>query len=192
LAISNFAKDNILIEIVLLLSLFAGFKFLIRTDRGHYFFDGLKFKIPILGKINTKTTISRFCKTLGTLTKNGVVLVDSLGIAAETSSNVVVQKIVEDVRKNIMGGTSLAKSLQAHALFPVMMTKMIDVGEETGSLEVMLGKVSEFYERQFNSTIDSLTSIIEPILMIGLGILALIVVISLYLPIFQMSSVIKG
>jgi len=192
LAISNFAKDNILIEIVLLLSLFAGFKFLIRTDRGHYFFDGLKFKIPILGKINTKTTISRFCKTLGTLTKNGVVLVDSLGIAAETSSNVVVQKIVEDVRKNIMGGTSLAKSLQAHALFPVMMTKMIDVGEETGSLEVMLGKVSEFYERQFNSTIDSLTSIIEPILMIGLGVLALIVVISLYLPIFQMSSVIKG
>jgi type IV pilus assembly protein PilC len=121
-----------------------------------------------------------------------VVLVDSLGIAAETSSNVVVQKIVEDVRKNIMGGTSLAKSLQAHALFPVMMTKMIDVGEETGSLEVMLGKVSEFYERQFNSTIDSLTSIIEPILMIGLGVLALIVVISLYLPIFQMSSVIKG
>lgn len=192
MAISNFAKDNILIEIVLLLSLFAGFKFLIRTDRGHYFFDGLKFKIPILGKINTKTTISRFCKTLGTLTKNGVVLVDSLGIAAETSSNVVVQKIVEDVRKNIMGGTSLAKSLQAHALFPVMMTKMIDVGEETGSLEVMLGKVSEFYERQFNSTIDSLTSIIEPILMIGLGVLALIVVISLYLPIFQMSSVIKG
>jgi len=192
LAISNFAKDNILIEIVLLLSLFAGFKFLIRTDRGHYFFDGLKFKIPILGKINTKTTISRFCKTLGTLTKNGVVLVDSLGIAAETSSNVVVQKIVEDVRNNIMGGTSLAKSLQAHALFPVMMTKMIDVGEETGSLEVMLGKVSEFYERQFNSTIDSLTSIIEPILMIGLGVLALIVVISLYLPIFQMSSVIKG
>ena len=192
LAISNFAKDNILIEIVLLLSLFAGFKFLIRTDRGHYFFDGLKFKIPILGKINTKTTISRFCKTLGTLTKNGVVLVDSLGIAAETSSNVVVQKIVEDVRNNIMGGTSLAKSLQAHALFPVMMTKMIDVGEETGSLEVMLGKVSEFYERQFNATIDSLTSIIEPILMIGLGVLALIVVISLYLPIFQMSSVIKG
>jgi len=192
LAISNFAKDNILIEIALALLLFAGFKFLIRTDRGHYFFDGLKFKIPILGKINTKTTISRFCKTLGTLTKNGVVLVDSLGIAAETSSNVVVQKIVEDVRNNIMGGTSLAKSLQAHALFPVMMTKMIDVGEETGSLEVMLGKVSEFYERQFNSTIDSLTSIIEPILMIGLGVLALIVVISLYLPIFQMSSVIKG
>jgi len=107
LAISNFAKDNILIEIALALLLFAGFKFLIRTDRGHYFFDGLKFKIPILGKINTKTTISRFCKTLGTLTKNGVVLVDSLGIAAETSSNVVVQKIVEDVRKNIMGGTSI-------------------------------------------------------------------------------------
>jgi len=192
LGISNFAKDNILIEIALVLLLFAGFKFLIRTERGHYFFDGLKFKIPIMGKINTKTTISRFCKTLGTLTKNGVVLVDSLGIAAETSDNIVIQKIVEDVRRKIMGGTSLAKSLQAHALFPVMMTKMIDVGEETGSLEIMLGKVSEFYERQFNATIDSLTSIIEPVLMIGLGVLALIVVVSLYLPIFQMSSVIKG
>ncbi|MEA3499639.1 MAG: type II secretion system F family protein [Candidatus Marinimicrobia bacterium] len=192
LSISNFAKDNILIEIAFLILLYVGFKIALRTDSGRYFFDGLKFKLPILGNINLKSTIAKFCKTLRALIVNGVVLVDSLVIASETSNNVVVQEAIEDVKIKVEGGTSLAKSLQAHDLFPVMMIKMIDVGEESGALEIMLEKISEFYERQFNFTIDSLTSIIEPILMIGLGILALIVVLSLYLPIFKMTGAISG
>ena len=190
IAISDFAKNNILYEIILIIGLIAGFKVFARSNRGRHFIDGMKFKIPVFGKMVVKSTIARFCKTLGTLTKNSVQLVDALTISAETANNVVIQEIVEDVKKNVTGGASLGRSMQDHAIFPVMMVKMIAVGERSGALEIMLEKVSEFYDRQFNSSIDGLTSIIEPVLMIGLGVMALIVVLSVYLPIFQMSGMI--
>jgi len=190
LAISDFAKNNILYEIILIIGLIAGFKVFARSAWGRHFIDGLKFKIPIFGKMVVKSTIARFCKTLGTLTKNSVQLVDALTISAETANNVVIQEIVENVKKNVTGGASLAGSMQDHAIFPIMMVKMIAVGERSGAMEIMLEKVSEFYDRQFNSSIDGLTSIIEPVLMIGLGAIALIVVLAVYLPIFQMSGMI--
>ncbi len=192
IAISDFAKNNILYEIILIIGLIAGFKVFARSDWGRHFIDGMKFKIPVFGKMALKSTIARFCKTLGTLTKNSVQLVDALIISAETANNVVIQEIVEDVKKNVTGGVSLARSMQDHVIFPVMMVKMIAVGEQSGAMEIMLEKVSEFYDRQFNSSIDGLTSIIEPVLMIGLGAIALIVVLSVYLPIFQMSGMIGG
>jgi len=190
IAISDFAKHNILYEIISITGLIAGFKVFARSNWGRHFIDGIKFKIPVFGKIIVKSTIARFCKTLGTLTKNSVQLVDALTISAETANNVVIQEIVENVKKDVTGGASLARSMQDHAIFPVMMVKMIAVGEQSGALEIMLEKVSEFYDRQFNSSIDGLTSIIEPFLMIGLGAIALIVVLSVYLPIFQMSGMI--
>ncbi|MBL7067208.1 MAG: type II secretion system F family protein [Candidatus Marinimicrobia bacterium] len=190
IATSDFAKNNILYEIIMIIGLITGFKVFARSDWGRHFIDGFKFKIPVFGKMVVKSTIARFCKTLGTLTKNSVQLVDALTISAETANNVVIQEIVEDVKKNVTGGASLARSMQDHTIFPVMMVKMIAVGEQSGALEIMLEKVSEFYDRQFNSSIDGLTSIIEPVLMIGLGAIALIVVLAVYLPIFQMSGMI--
>lgn len=192
LAVSNFFKENILYEGVLLLALVVGYKILARSDWGRHLIDGLKFKIPIFGKMIKKSIIARFSKTLGTLTKNGVVLVDALQIAGETANNVVVQEIVGEVKKGVTGGATLARSMKDFAIFPPMMVKMVAVGEESGALDLMLGKISEFYERQFNSSIDGITSVIEPILMVGLGALALIVVIALYLPIFQMTGAIHG
>ena len=150
------------------------------------------FKLPIAGKIILKSILARFTKTLGTLVASGVGLVDALTVAGETSNNVVIQAMIENVKLNVTGGGSLAQSLEKHPIFPSMMVKMIAVGEESGALESMLNKVSEFYERQLNATIDSLTAIIEPVMMIGLGILALFVVIALYLPVFQMSGAISG
>ena len=192
LAVSNFFKENILYEGVLLLALVVGYKILARSDWGCHLIDGLKFKIPVFGKMIKKSIIARFSKTLGTLTKNGVVLVDALQIAGETANNVVVQEIVGEVKKGVTGGATLARSMKDFAIFPPMMVKMVAVGEESGALDLMLGKISEFYERQFNSSIDGITSVIEPILMVGLGALALIVVIALYLPIFQMTGAIHG
>ncbi|MBN2602458.1 MAG: type II secretion system F family protein [Candidatus Marinimicrobia bacterium] len=192
IAISNFAKKNILIEISLIIALIFGFKFLKKNPQGRRFLDKIVFQIPVFGAMIKKSIIARFSKTLGTLTKNNVPLVDSLGLAAETSNNVIIIETVDMVKDGISGGLSLGKSMMQHALFPVMMVKMITVGEESGSLELMLEKVAEFYDRQFNATIDSISTIIEPILMIGLGILALVVVIALYLPIFQMTGAIHG
>jgi type IV pilus assembly protein PilC len=189
---SNFLKHNLLIEVILLIALIVGFKFMQRNPKGRYFLDGLYFKIPIFGSLLLKSAVARFSQTLGTLVRNGVSLVDALQIAGETTNNVVIQGSLEKVRKAVVGGSALANALAEFPLFPAMMVKMIAVGEESGALEAMLAKVAEFNERQLNSTIDNLTAIIEPVLMIGLGILALIVVIALYLPIFQMSGAISG
>jgi len=189
---SNFLKHNLLIEVILLVALVVGFKFMRRNPKGRYFLDGLYFKFPIFGPLLLKSAVARFSQTLGTLVRNGVSLVDALQIAGETTNNVVIQASLEKVRKAVVGGSALANALAEFPLFPAMMVKMIAVGEESGALEAMLAKVAEFNERQLNSTIDNLTAIIEPVLMIGLGILALIVVIALYLPIFQMSGAISG
>jgi type IV pilus assembly protein PilC len=189
---SNFLKHNLIIEVILLIAIIAGFKFMQRNPKGRHLLHNLYFKIPVFGSLLLKSVVARFSQTLGTLVRNGVSLVDALQIAGETTNNVIIQESLEKVRKMVMGGSALARALAEFPLFPTMMVKMIAVGEESGALEAMLAKVSEFNERQLNSTIDNLTAIIEPVLMIGLGILALIVVIALYLPIFQMSGAISG
>jgi type IV pilus assembly protein PilC len=192
IAISQFAKNNILYEIVLLIGLIFGFKYMRKNPKGRRILDQAVFHLPVFGTMIKKSMIARFSKTLGTLTKNSVPLVDSLVLAAETSNNVIVIETVNSVRDGITGGLSLGKAMQQHPLFPKMMVKMISVGEESGSLELMLAKVAEFYDRQFNTTVDSISSVIEPILMIGLGIMALVVVTALYLPIFKMTGAIHG
>ena len=189
---SNFAKNNILYELALIVLIIVGFKMLGKNPKGRRFLDRMVFKIPVFGQIIKQSIISRFSKTLGTLINNNVPLVEALSIAAETSNNVIVIETIDDVRTGISSGSSLGKSMEKHKIFPPMMVKMVTVGEEAGSLDLMLEKVSQFYDRQFNTTIDSLSSIIEPVLMIGLGILALFVVIALYLPIFQMTGAIHG
>lgn len=192
MAVSNFLRANLLAEIILIVGFIAAGKLLLKNDNGRRVYHRLILKLPVIGKINLKSILSRFSKTLGTLTRNGVSLVDALTVAGETANNVVIQEMIEDVKNNVTAGGSLAHSLEKHPIFPPMMVKMIAVGEEAGALEAMLNKVAEFYERQLNATIDSLTAIIEPALMIGLGVLALFVVIALYLPIFQMSGAISG
>ncbi|MGC9363226.1 MAG: type II secretion system F family protein [Fidelibacterota bacterium] len=192
IAISNFMKDNLLIEIGLVAALIFGFKIMQKNPKGRLLLDTFVFRVPIFGSMLKKSVIARFSKTLGTLTSNNVPLVEALGIAAETSNNVLIIQMIDDVRNRISGGSSLAKAMQEQTLFPEMMVKMIAVGEEAGSLATMLEKVSEFYDRQFNTSVDSLSAVIEPILMIGLGILALVVVLALYLPIFQMTGAIHG
>ncbi len=192
LKISEFLKRNLITEVLILILIIAGFKILNSRTSGRRFLHSLYFKIPVAGPLLLKSAVARFCQTLGTLVRNGVALVDALQIAGETTNNIIIQEALDQVKKAVMGGSALASALTEFPLFPSMMVKMIAVGEESGALESMLAKVSEFYERQLNATIDSLTAILEPALMIGLGVLALIVVIALYLPIFQMSGAISG
>ncbi|MCK9559147.1 MAG: type II secretion system F family protein [Candidatus Marinimicrobia bacterium] len=192
LAFSNFMRNNLLAEIIIFTGIFIGIKLLLKSTTGRRLYHNYILKLPIAGKIILKSILARFNKTLGTLVTSGVGLVDALTVAGETANNVIIQEMIEDVKLNVTGGGSLAQSLERHPIFPPMMVKMIAVGEESGALESMLNKVSQFYERQLNATIDGLTAIIEPVLMIGLGVLALFVVLALYLPIFQMSGAISG
>lgn len=192
LNVSHFLKSHFLVELFLFAGLIGGFKLLKKHPQGKRFLHRLYFKIPVVGQLLLKSIAARFSQTLGTLVSNGVQLVDALQIAGDTTNNIIIQEAIQNVKKAVTGGSSLAAALAQYPIFPPMMIKMIAVGEESGALDKMLGKVAEFNERQLNTTIDSLTAIIEPALMIGLGVLALIVVIALYLPIFQMSGAISG
>ena len=138
-----------------------------------------------------KIAISRFSRTLGTLIATGVSVLQALEIVAETSGNAVVAKAIMRSRKSIKEGETIAKPLAKSRVFPPMVTQMIAVGEETGALETMLGKIADFYDSEVSATVDALTSLIEPMLIIVMGLVIAGILVSLYLPMFSVVTMIK-
>jgi type IV pilus assembly protein PilC len=162
-----------------------------RTDRGRYAVDRLKLKIPIFGQLFHKTAMSRFARTLGALSRSGVPLLQSLDIVAETVQNEVVANAVRDVQASVKEGESLAEPLSRHEVFPPMVVQMLAVGEETGALDTMLEKISDFYDDEVSATVDALTALIEPLLIVVVGGTVGLIVISLYLPMFRLIDLIQ-
>ena len=160
-------------------------------DAGRLFVDRIKLKMPVVGVLFHKTAMSKFSRTLGTLLSSGVPILGALEITGETTGNAVVTQALDKVRASVKEGQTIAKPLEESEVFPPMVTQMIAIGEETGALDVMLGKVSDFYDAEVNSAVDSLTSLLEPILMAFLGGAVGIIVIGLYLPIFRVITLIK-
>jgi type IV pilus assembly protein PilC len=162
-----------------------------KTDRGRYAVDRLKLKLPIFGQLFRKTALSRFARTLGALSRSGVPLLQSLDIVAETVENEVMANAVRDVQSSVKEGESLAEPLSRHEIFPPMVVQMLAVGEETGALDTMLEKVSDFYDDEITATVDALTALIEPLLIVVVGGTVGLIVISLYLPMFRLIDLIK-
>jgi type IV pilus assembly protein PilC len=162
-----------------------------KTDRGRYAVDRLKLKLPIFGQLFQKTALSRFARTLGALSRSGVPLLQSLDIVAETVENGVMANAVRDVQTSVKEGESLAEPLSRHEIFPPMVVQMLAVGEETGALDTMLEKVSDFYDDEITATVDALTALIEPLLIVVVGGTVGLIVISLYLPMFRLIDLIK-
>lgn len=174
--------------------IFAGYalKHVKASKRGTEIWDRLKLKIPMkVGDIIQKVIVARFSRTLATLVSAGVPILQAIEITGTTSGSTVVEYAMEDVRNNIKGGESIARPLQRVPIFPPMVTHMISIGEETGALDSMLNKIADFYEDEVETSIKGLTSIIEPIMMIFIGGLVGIIVISMYLPIFNMFKLVK-
>jgi len=161
------------------------------TDKGRYAIDKMKLRLPFVGSLFHKTAMSKFSRSLGTLLSSGVPILGALEITGETTGNMVVTRALEDVRAGVKEGETIAQPLSKAAVFPPMVTQMIAIGEETGALDVMLGKVSEFYDTEVNAGVDSLTSTLEPLLMMFLGVTVGLIVIALYLPIFRVITMIK-
>ncbi|HEY5531336.1 MAG TPA: type II secretion system F family protein [Candidatus Anoxymicrobiaceae bacterium] len=161
------------------------------TDRGRYAIDRMKLKMPFVGSLFHKTAMSKFSRSLGTLISSGVPILGALEITGETTGNMVVTRALDNVRAGVKEGETIAKPLSEAAVFPPMVTQMIAIGEETGALDVMLAKVSEFYDSEVNAGVDSLTSTLEPLLMMFLGVTVGLIVIALYLPIFRVITMIK-
>lgn len=192
IAISELMQKYFLVGIGLLIILGFVVRRYLRTEKGRLRFDSIKLNMYVFGPILRKVAISKFTRTLSTLVKSGVPILTSLDIVGKTSGNVVIEKAVIDVRNSIREGESIAQPLSKCGVFPHMVVQMIRVGEETGSLEDMLGKISDFYDEQVDAAVAGLTSIIEPILIAFLGLVIGAIVIAMFMPIFKMATVISG
>jgi len=182
-------------DILILVAIIAAVYGLIRlkrTDRGTHAWDRMKLHIPMgIGEIIRKLAVARFSRTLGTLITSGVPILQAIEITGQAAGNAVIEDAMEDVQQSVKEGQSITAPLERVSVFPAMVTQMISVGEETGSLDAMLNKIADFYEDEVNAAVKSLTSILEPILMLFVGGLVGLVVISMYLPIFNMMNIVK-
>jgi type IV pilus assembly protein PilC len=152
------------------------------SDGGRYFVDTVKLKIPILGTISYKSSVARFTRTLGTLLAAGVPILDALTITAETAGNEVYTRALKDVRDGIREGESFAQPLRQAKVCEAMVVNMIDVGEETGELDRMLDKIADTYESEVDTLVSSMTSLLEPIMVISLGGIVGFIVLALFMP----------
>jgi type IV pilus assembly protein PilC len=192
LTISKFIKKYILIVIPGLILLVYLFRKWYHTESGKAIVDRLLLKLPVFGVLFQKIAVARFSRTLGTLVSSGVPILDGLTIVSRTAGNRTIEKAILDARASIREGETIAGPLGRSGIFPPMVIQMISVGESTGALDSMLGKIAEFYEEEVDVAVANLTSLLEPFLMIFLGVVIGGVVISMYLPIFQMASAVGG
>jgi len=192
LSTSNFIRNNLIIEIIIILGCYLSYKMFEKSSKGRNFIDQHIFKLPVAGPLIQKSVITRMMRTLSVLLKSGVKLTVALKISGETADNVYVNKIVEIIVEQVSQGKSFGAQIQKYPdIFPSMVSSMVSVGEKSGALELMLEKIAEFSDQDFNSKVDSISETIEPIMMGGLGVVVCVIVVALYLPIFQMSGAIQ-
>jgi len=158
------------------------------TTKGRYGMDGLLLRLPVLGDTIRKVAVARFCRTLGTMVSSGVPILDGLDICSRTAGNTVIEEAVLKAREGISEGRSIADPLAEAKVFPDMVCQMISVGESTGALDIMLNKIADFYDEEVDQAVENLTSMMEPLIMLFLGVVVGGFVIAMYLPIFSMAN----
>jgi type IV pilus assembly protein PilC len=177
-----------------LVALIAGYqvwKRIRRKEQVRRVVDPLKLKLPVFGELFRKLAVARFTRNLGTMMHSGVPILQSLEIVADTTGNIVVTDAVRDIQNSVRSGEAITKPLSEHKVFPPMVVQMMAVGEETGALDEMLDKIADFYDQEVEATVNALTSLIEPILIVIMGIVIGGMIIALYLPMFDVIKLIK-
>lgn len=185
-AMGDFMNKYWYVIILFVAGIFFGIKSWGKTPKGRYQLDYMKLKVPIVGELSLKMSIARFTRTFGTLINSGVPMLRSLEIVGETLGNVVLAQAIEQTRVSIREGNKLSQPLIQCGLFPAMVTQMIDIGEESGRLSEMLVKIGDFYDSEVESTVKGLTSMIEPMLIIFMGVVVGFIAISVMTPIFKL------
>jgi len=153
--------------------------------------DPLKLKTPVFGSMFQKIALARFARNLGTMLRSGVPILQALDIVADTTGNVVLARAIRDVQESVRSGETITQPLTNHPVFPPMVVQMMAVGEDTGALDTMLAKISEFYDQEVEATTESLTALIEPLMIAFLGGVVGSMIIALYMPIFKIFELIK-
>ena len=187
-AISDWAVANLHIVLSILAAIFVAFKLITATAPGRLAWDTAVINAPVFGPLIKKAAVSKFTRTLGTLISSGVPILDALEIVARTAGNKVVENAVLYTREKISEGKSIAAPLMEQTVFPKMVVQMIAVGESTGAMDIMLTKIADFYDDEVDAAVDGMTSLIEPLIMVVLGGIISVVLLAMYLPIFNMAD----
>lgn len=187
---SNFFQGNWYFIFGAIVGIVVGLKKYYATAQGRLAIDKFLLKLPVFGDLIRKASVAKFTRTLGTLLSSGVPLLDALTICAKTSGNKVVEGALLDAKVSISGGKTISDPLAKSGTFPKMVTHMIAVGESTGALDSMLGKIADFYEEEVDQAVTNLTALLEPMMMVFLGVTVGFIVVAMYLPIFTMASAI--
>lgn len=185
LAVSDTVKNHTLVVLVCLVALIFILKLIAKSKKGKYVLDALKLRMPLFGQLIRKVSISRFTRTLGTLISSGVPILQALLITRDTSGNEIIANAVEKVHDAVKEGESIVQPLEASKVFPPMVVSMIDVGEETGALPEMLMKIADTYDDEVDNAVSALTSLLEPIMIVGLALIVGTIVIALFLPLIS-------
>lgn len=191
LALSNFMRKSWFVLIPALFGLAYAFKVYKKTDKGRAQFDKFKLRLPIFGELVKKMAVSRFSRTLGTLMASGVPILQALDIVAESAGNTVVANAVKNSRASIKEGDMISKPLAKEPIFSPMVVQMISIGEETGALDSMLAKIADFYDEEVANMVEALTSILEPVMIVVMGLIVGGIIISLYMPMFQIITLVQ-
>jgi type IV pilus assembly protein PilC len=189
---SNVLRDKWFIILPGVVGAISGVRRLKKTQRGGAIWDRIKLRIPMkIGQVVLKVTMARFSRTLSTLVAAGVDIIKALEITGQTAGNRVVEEALATVRERVHEGVPIAQPLIDNSVFPPMVAQMVKIGEETGELEKMLGKIADFYEDEVDASIQSLTAIIEPLMMIAVGAMVGVIIIAMYLPMFKMLTLLQ-
>ena len=190
--LSRFVKGNILYMIGAIVIFVFAFKKFYSTENGRTLVDDYLLKLPVFGILLRKVAVAKFTRTLGTMVSSGVPILDALDIVVKTAGNKTVEGAIYNVRSAISEGRTMADPLAESGVFPSMVCQMVAVGESTGALDSMLSKIADYYDDEVDAAVDSLTSMIEPFMMVFLGVTIGGLVISMYLPIFKMAGMVGG
>ncbi|MDX1815909.1 MAG: type II secretion system F family protein [Thermodesulfobacteriota bacterium] len=192
LALSAYTRKYFLLIMVLIVLLVIGIRWYYKQEGGRRKIDRLLLRAPIFGDLLRKIAVARFARTLGTMVSSGVPILESMDIVAKSAGNKIIEEAIIKARASISEGKSISEPLAESKVFPVMVTQMVNVGEATGALDTMLNKIADFYDDEVDAAVGALTSLLEPILMIFLGVVIGGLVIAMYLPIFKLVGVVGG
>jgi type IV pilus assembly protein PilC len=188
IAMSDFVKSKILYIIVAIVLFAFAFRRVYRTDKGRTVIDRLALRMPVFGDLLRKVAVAKFTRTMGTMLGSGVAILEALDIVGKTAGNKTIEDAITKVRAGISEGRTMADPLTESGVFPSMVCQMISVGEATGALDAMLGKIADFYDEEVDQAVENLTSLIEPFMLVFLGVTIGGLVVAMYLPIFKMAG----
>ena len=192
IGISDFLMSQIHVLIIAIIVLIVAYKILQKTKFGLYWIDYAKYRMPLFGPIVSRSAISRFCRTLGTLMSSGVPVLNGLIIVRNTAPNVLVRGAVQKVHDAVKEGESISTPLATTKVFPDMVISMMEVGEETGKLPEMLVKIADTYDEEVDNAVDALTSMIEPLMIVTMAVVVGTIVIGMFMPLIKIMETLGG